>query len=412
MTKLQVYSLFTGVGGFDLGLERAGMEIVGQAESDQFAASVLRRHWPNVELMSDVRDVTTVNADMIVGGFPCQDISVAGKRKGLDGARSGLWWEFYRIIETNRPQWVVIENVANLLSTNRGRDMGAIVGTLSDIGYWVEWRVLDSRYFGVPQRRRRVFIVGHLGNRSGREILFERESSTRDSSTGVDTRPTERHPRRSVASVDGNGSTDPVALHLTQTPITGPISPTLSAEGRIGVMDRRLREMATVNNETVDTLMAKDHKGYSTRIDAGDNKLITVPPEGVANTLQARDHKGVPGYKDFHAGRANLIPMRPIHENQRGEITVNRTAGSLTIGGGKPGQGYPAALDGWRVRKLTPLECERLQGFPDNWTAIGVNEKGREVKVSDTQRIKQMGNAVTVNVIEWIGGRIVLTDND
>ena len=360
MTKLQVYSLFTGVGGFDLGLERAGMEIVGQAESDQFAASVLRRHWPNVELMSDVRDVTTVNADMIVGGFPCQDISVAGKRKGLDGAKSGLWWEFYRIIETNRPQWVVIENVANLLSTNRGRDMGAIVGTLSDIGYWVEWRVLDSRYFGVPQRRRRVFIVGHLGNRSGREILFERESSTRDSSTGVDTRPTERHPRRSVASVDGNGSTDPVALHLTQTPITGPISPTLSAEGRIGVMDRRLREMATVNNETVDTLMAKDHKGYSTRIDAGDNKLITVPPEGVANTLQ----------------------------------------------------GYPAAFDGWRVRKLTPLECERLQGFPDNWTAIGVNEKGREVKVSDTQRIKQMGNAVTVNVIEWIGGRIVLTDND
>lgn len=348
MTKLQVYSLFTGVGGFDLGLERAGMEIVGQAESDQFAASVLRRHWPNVELMSNVRDVTTVNADMIVGGFPCQDISVAGKRKGLDGAKSGLWWEFYRIIETNRPQWVVIENVANLLSTNRGRDMGAIVGTLSDIGYWVEWRVLDSRYFGVPQRRRRVFIVGHLGNRSGREILFERESGTVDSSTGADQRPTERHPRRSVASVDGNGSTDPAALHLTQNPITGPISPTLSAEGRIGVMDRRLREMATVNNETVDTLMARDYKGYSTRIDAGDNKLITVP----------------------------------------------------------------AAFDGWRVRKLTPLECERLQGFPDNWTAIGVNEKGREVKVSDTQRIKQMGNAVTVNVIEWIGGRIVLTDND
>ena len=188
MSALIVLSLFTGVGGFDLGFERAGMEVIGQAESDPKARSVLERHWPGVTLHTDVHDITASDypdVDVLCGGFPCQDISVAGKQKGIArGDKSVLWWEFYRVIHDLRPRWVVIENVANLLNINGGRDLGAIIGSLDELGYMGEWRILDSQGFGVPQRRRRVFLVGHLGGRGGPAVLLEPEGSAGSDPTG------------------------------------------------------------------------------------------------------------------------------------------------------------------------------------------------------------------------------------
>jgi len=299
-------SLFTGIGGFDLGFERAGMQCVAQVEFDKRAREVLRKHWPDVALHEDVRNVGKHNlptVDLVCGGFPCQDLSVAGKRKGLDGERSGLWFEFHRIIGELKPGWVVIENVPGLLTSNRGRDFAVILDGLVKCGYRVAWRVLDAQYFGLAQRRKRVFIVASLGNGRAAEVLFERES--------------------------GNGNTPP----------------------------RR----ATPEADTAAVInCAQDESGIDTDIIA----------------LTGWDQQGRSIYSPY-----GVSP-------------------TLTSGGKHPagGQMINVMIDTpLTVRRLTPRECERLQGFPDDWTA------GQP----DSARYKQCGNAVAVPVLEWIGKRIV-----
>lgn len=179
-----VGSTFSSVGGLDLGLERAGMRVVFQAEVEEWRRRVLRWHWPDCRIYDDVRAVGVPVAhaagrgameerrgeagdlDLLCGGFPCQDLSVAGKRRGLAGERSGLFFEFARIADEFRPRWLLVENVPGLLSSADGRDFAIVLRTLGDLGYGLAWRVLDARFFGVPQRRRRVFIVGHFGGES------------------------------------------------------------------------------------------------------------------------------------------------------------------------------------------------------------------------------------------------------
>jgi DNA (cytosine-5)-methyltransferase 1 len=172
-------SLFTGIGGFDLGFQRAGLKCLWQVENNNSCKKVLASHF-KCDVYSDICNVNTkalMGPSLICGGFPCQDISVAGKRRGLAGKRSGLWWEFHRIIKSVTPTWVLIENVTGLLSSNRGRDLGTILGCLAELGYGTAYRVLDSQWFGMAQRRRRVFIVGCHGNwRGAARILFEPES--------------------------------------------------------------------------------------------------------------------------------------------------------------------------------------------------------------------------------------------
>jgi len=178
---MKAVTLFSGIGGFDLALERAGVDVVGVCEIDKNAQSVLRRHFPNATLHTDVKEIGVKDyakgtIDIICGGFPCQDLSIAGKRKGLDGERSGLWYEFARVIDELEPQWVVIENVPGLLSSAKGSDFAIILQWLAERGYCVAWRILDAQYFGIPQRRRRVFVVASFGNGRAAEILFEPES--------------------------------------------------------------------------------------------------------------------------------------------------------------------------------------------------------------------------------------------
>lgn len=188
-------SCFAGVGGFDIALERNGYNVVAQIEIDKHAQNVLRRHFPNTELYGDITEVKgedlvrsgfNPTGGIITGGFPCQDLSVAGKRAGLEGSRSGLFWEIRRLIEETCTEWFILENVPGLLSSQRGRDMGVVVSALVELGYGVSWRVLDAQHFGVPQRRRRVFIVGHSsGNpRRAAEILAVSESVRGDTQAG------------------------------------------------------------------------------------------------------------------------------------------------------------------------------------------------------------------------------------
>lgn len=177
---LKFGSTFTGIAGIDRAFEQAGMKCAWQCEIDKYARSVCRRHFPGVPMYDDI---TTLKGDQIAaidllcGGFPCQDVSVAGRRAGLAGKRTGLFFEFARLADELAPRWIVLENVPGLLSSNRGRDMGTVIGTLAELGYGLAYRVLDAQYFGVPQRRRRVVIVGCLGNAAGAaSVLFEPES--------------------------------------------------------------------------------------------------------------------------------------------------------------------------------------------------------------------------------------------
>jgi DNA (cytosine-5)-methyltransferase 1 len=188
MTDLAIVSLFAGVGGFDLAAKNIGIPTIAAVEIDHQARGVIKTHFPDTKLFTDVKEVTGeqlrngfMGRVILCGGFPCQDLSVAGKRAGLAGNRSGLFWEIIRIAEEIKPVAIVLENVPGLLSSNRGRDMGAVIGALGQLGYSVGWRVLDAQNFGVPQRRRRVFIIAtHLGANTLAEILFESDSGGRD----------------------------------------------------------------------------------------------------------------------------------------------------------------------------------------------------------------------------------------
>jgi DNA (cytosine-5)-methyltransferase 1 len=159
-------SLFAGIGGFDLGLERAGMTCKWQVEIDDYASRVLAKHWPDVPRHDDVRTFPTAAqdwaVDVICGGFPCQDISVAGKGAGLAGSRSGLWYEFARIIGELRPRYVIVENVAAIL----GRGIKSVLGSLSSLGYDAEWHVIPASAVGAPHRRERVWIIAYANDQS------------------------------------------------------------------------------------------------------------------------------------------------------------------------------------------------------------------------------------------------------
>lgn len=182
--QLKVASFFAGIGGFDLGLERAGMSVKFQCEINKFGQQVLKKHWPKVPLAGDIKNVKPQDipkdVNLWCGGFPCQDLSVAnqGKRKGLDGERSGLFYEFTRLIRDRKPRWIILENVPGLLNSHQGEDFRCILKELDELGYGVSWRVFDAKYFGTPQRRRRVYIVGSLGSLSSARVLFE-EGTTR-----------------------------------------------------------------------------------------------------------------------------------------------------------------------------------------------------------------------------------------
>ena len=312
--RMNAISLFSGVGGFDLGFERAGIETVIQVEQDKHALGVLERHWPNVERITDVRDVGLGDGDvdLIYGGFPCQDVSVAGKRAGLGGERSGLWFEFERIVSELQPRWVVIENVPGLLSSNGGADFGVILTGLDQLGFDASWAILDSQHFGVPQRRRRVFIVGGPRGRGAEQILSICESCGGNPETGETS-------GKDVAGTIG---------------------------ARIGRSHTEL----------------DGHGAYIPQLDSSPRG------DGSDNLIM--------GALDTKLGDKMWL------ENQ----SVEKYGTMDAAGAG--------------VRRLTPTECERLQGFPDGWTA------GQ----TDGHRYKQMGNAVTVPVAEWIGHRLVAVD--
>lgn len=348
-------SLFSGCGGFDLGLEQAGMTPAWQVEIDPSCNKVLHHRWPNLERHEDVRNVGAglSRVDLLCGGFPCQDLSVAGRRAGLDGERSGLFYELARVVETLAPSWLLVENVPGLLSADERRAMGTVLWRLEELGYLLAYRVLDSRYFGVAQRRRRVFIVGHLGSGRAAEVLFEQDSV-----------PGNPPPSREKGSR--------VAASLTRGAESG---------GRGGYAGRR-REDA--ENIVAGTPLAVVGLNWQSGGSAG---RLGLGPQ--SDALQVGQTAGVATFN-----RANITS-----KTNRERVELGSPSGTLNE--------EPPHLIGAGVRRLTPRECERLQGFPDDWTRYGANHKGQVSQLKDAPRYRMLGNAVTVNVARWIAQRIV-----
>ena len=344
---MRVLSLFSGVGGFDLGLERAGMTTVAQCEWDAKCQQVLARHWPDVPRWGDVSDVNgsdLPDCDLVAFGSPCQDLSVAGKRAGMvEGeTRSGLFYEAIRIIkelqdERRGPAWVVWENVVGALSSNGGRDFGAVLDSMADIGAVdIQWRVLDAQWFGVPQRRRRVFDVARLNPRTaGRpEVLPVGASVRRDS-------PPSGEAGQEVADLTANG----VGAG------GGPDDNAAQAGDLTPVMAFGWQE-----NQTAGTVWQDEVPGLTT------TKTYAVAFDEFNHSLSTT----------HHAIRAG----------------TRQSTGTVTS------QGSSLA-----VRRLTPRECERLMGWPDDWTRWTAN--GTEV--ADSHRYRMCGNGVASPVAEWVG---------
>jgi DNA (cytosine-5)-methyltransferase 1 len=273
VNNLTGVSLFAGIGGFEIAMQRQGVEVVASVEIDKHASKLLQARFPLVKHFTDVKTVTgkelidagfKPESGIITGGFPCQDLSVAGRRAGLEGERSGLFWEIARILEETKSKYFIVENVPGLLSSSKGKDMGIVIGTLVELGYGVAWRVLDAQYFGVPQRRRRVFIVGCLGDETGAgKILFERNGLRRDieksKQTGQDTAANATRGTRKAVLGSGKDIANCIPAELYHH---GTVVNQDANNGHVVIMD-----------PVVGTLQARDHKGVGNQYVA-ENKLV------------------------------------------------------------------------------------------------------------------------------------------
>ena len=374
-------SLFAGVGGFDLGMELAGHECVAQVEWDKNAAGVLKRRWPDVPLFCDVSRVSgedLPDCDFLTYGFPCQDLSVAGKREGLSGERSGLFFEATRLIRELHARgsgirFALAENVAGLFSADDGRAFARCIGELLESGASeIGWRMFDSQYFGVPQRRKRVFIVSDFGGRSCDEIFAITESlpgypaPSRESGEGI---------AGDVEAGIGKGSEWPAQV--------------------AGTLDAHYGDKWGLEDQHV---FGQDCSRFVQGADVYNGELTGE----VAPTVTSA------------TGISNASGPKAISWN--GDVTPKASVDvSVTLRSQQGGEGVGVAKENLTVRRLTPKECERLQGFPDEWTIERmelelVNNEwkptGKIVKQTDGPRYKQMGNAVTVSVAHWLGKRM------
>lgn len=388
--RMKFLDLFAGIGGFRLGMERAGHECVGFCEIDPFARKSYKAIH-DTEGEFEFHDITRVTdesvreigrVDVICGGFPCQAFSIAGKRAGFEDTRGTLFFEIARFASILRPKYLFLENVTGLLNHDNGNTFETILGALDELGYDAEWQVFNSKNFGVPQNRERVFIIGHLRGAGGRAFFpFGRGDKEIGSLQGQSTNTiTARY-----GEAQGSGS---YIIEGQQPKIIQ------RGHGYNQGGEHDTAPTLTSNSWQENNLLAIKEattKGYS-EATVGDSINLSHPNSAtrrgrvgkqMANTLLTGEEQGVVVY-DFY--------------NRKTKDEV----GTLTASGhqGNTKAGTFGILDGIRIRKLTPRECWRLQGFPD-WAF----DRAQAVN-SNSQLYKQAGNSVTVNVIEAIARRL------
>lgn len=345
--KIKLLDLFSGIGGFSLGLRNAGFEFEEHyfSEIDKYAIANYKYHFKNAKYVGDVKTIQPADIgaiDIVAGGFPCQSFSIAGKRQGFEDTRGTLFFEVVRLCKDLQPKYILLENVKGLLNHDGGRTYAVIYQSLVDIGYSVEFQLVNTRWF-LPQNRERIYLVGHLASAG-----------------------------RSTAEVFPIGEDDSIYCKKKpkhQEQFQAQHSTTITASGNI--------------------------RGYETFVEGGtwrthkDGEGFRPVRSGVCPTIPARareDGSGQPIIRQLPRGnnKGNDFEICPT-------ISASHFDRNNFVGG---------------LRRLTPIECERLQGFPDNWTRYGVFD-GKTKEISDAQRYKMIGNAVTVRVVEEIGKRLI-----
>lgn len=496
-------SLFSGVGGFDLAASEAGIPTIAACEIDKAARGVLADHFPDTHIYLDVKEVTgdslrSLGADpgrtVLTAGWPCQGNSVAGRRGGMDDERSGLWAEVARILAEFRPAWFVGENVPGLLSVAGGWDYATVLGDMARLGYGFAWRVLDARRFGVPQRRRRIVLVGHLGDdgRAPAQVLLEPEGGGRNPAESITPRPifarrtgSGAHFRSvspAVTAKWAKGTGGPAGdedqnLALS---VTGTTTHALTAEGHDASENGTERGTPIIVAPALAATLTSGQSGEGVsapgRRQEDDHNLVAyqchgsnVGPMGTLRAGNGNAAGGVPfiyaaevvpallaGANDTGGTRppgtmvetaeslvayqkvrrsgergpdgelppevwaerdvaATLSPADLTSEHRAVELVAfalrgrddgalpevhgdGQTVGSLRAASGGSSRDYIA---GTTVRRLTPLEAERLQGYPDGWTLTS-NGKPQ----ADSARYKQLGNSIAVPVFVWVAKRL------
>lgn len=400
-------SVCSGIEAASCAWEPLGWRAQFFSEIEAFPSAVLAHHYPNVPNYGDMnqhKEWPDATIDVLVGGTPCQSFSVAGLRKGLRDPRGNLALVYLALVNRMRPRWFIWENVPGVLSSDEGRDFGAFLGAVGELGYGFAYRVLDAQYYGVAQRRRRVFVVGYLGDwRPPAAVLFEPESLRGDSAPGREARkvasvsPAILAGGNSTGGVRPPGTTVDTADSLVVHTYTPDVSPALKARDYKGPSSDGDGDGApliahTLRGEGFDA--GEDGSGRGTPLvpfafTAQDHGADAGP---ISPTLRAG------GHAKSHAN-GGVVPAVAFAQNQRDEVRLMPVAGALSAEPGAKQQTYVTAP---AVRRLTPRECERLQGFPDDYTLI--EYRGKPSK--DGPRYKAIGNSMAVPVMRWLGERI------
>ena len=365
LNDIRFFDLFSGIGGFRLGLERAGFRCAGFCEIDNYAAKLYKAYF-NTSEEKYFKDATTIRTeelpdfDILCAGFPCQSFSIAGRRQGFDDSRGTMFFEIIRILKDKRPRYFILENVKGLLSHDCGKTFKTILELLTDLGYSVQWQLLNSKFFSVPQNRERVYIVGCYGTECIGKIFpisssNEENSCENELNQFVETKGNSQGPR--IYSAKG-------------------ISPCLTASG--GGQGGKAG-LFFVNKPRFDEYKLSDT--LQTLKVGGDTPIIRIK-----NGTKKGFDIAVPGDGISYAYSNSKTRRGRVGKGCSQTLDTNCNM---------------ALIDNYRLRRLTPLECFRLQGFPDEMV-----ETGRKIGLSDSRLYKMAGNAVTVNVVEVIAKRL------
>jgi len=463
-------SVCSGVEAASVAWHPLGWEPQWFSEIEKFPSAVLGHHYPNVPNLGDMTKFkewpNDRPIDVLVGGTPCQSFSVAGLRKGLDDPRGNLMLTYLAIAERYRPRWLVWENVPGVLSSNKGRDFGTFLGALGKLGYGFAYRVLDAQYFGVAQRRKRVFVVGYLGDwRRAAAVLFERESLSGHPA------PSREAGERVAPTVTQGPPFSRTGNERVETEAIVPVGYTSSSFGNyregVGTIRAAGGDLGggseTLVPEVAGSLDTQCGGGKLTHQSANNGHLILE--HQVMGTLTARMFAAL-GARDVENGALHPVAFDAYNQELTGDVSKTvaaradqDTASCIAFGaqnsssqgdsvstevtptldksktpavaydttnitslknGSNPKPGdpcftlakgqHPPLLASMQVRRLTPTECERLQGFPDNYTQIAWRGKISD-DCPDGPRYKAMGNSMAVPVMRWIGERINAVEN-
>jgi DNA (cytosine-5)-methyltransferase 1 len=393
-------SVFSGIEAASVAWQSLGFNALGFSEIDPFCSVVLRHRYPGVRNYGDINNFKEWGigqaVDVVVGGSPCQSYSIAGNRKGADDERGRLMFTYGNMVNHFRPRWVVWENVPGVLSSNRGRDFAQFIYMLGGFGYGLAWRILDAQYFGVPQRRRRVFVIGYFGDvRRSAAVLFDGaggggHSEALETEGGGASGRVEDGAGAAIWNIDGGtdgiaGASDKTNALTARAAMGGDTMPLVynihPHDSRItkskGVIDTMTGRWGTGGNNVPLCLM--DQGGDVMQVEAG-----------ITGTLWANEHQHNP-----------IVFNRALNTRYKSSETA-----ATILGDYHEASAINLTIDEGGLRRITPKEAERLQGFPDDWTKVPYRNKSAE-QCPDGQRYKAVGNSMAVPVMRWLGGRIL-----